>query len=319
MKLFWEAITFVHYKFSKDTNMEQFTREIKKIYLYNWAFLKLIGARESIEGTLILLIGFFLYPNIGSYYLVISIFILISFVFFTQTLNDIYDIDIDSLNKRDKPLAQGLFSVRFAKYIAGYFFVCTIFFGLVANNIVYLFFSLILIALGFLYSHPATSFSKKPILALITIILGYVVIPFYMGIYSATSSFSLGYSNIILGLIFIVIGRVILKDIQDKKGDNVYGRKTLALLLKTKKLILLSSCLFILGILFTISATIKIIQKDFVFIFLSVSYLLFILWILFQRYNIPEEKQTCTIRSSLVKIYMASRLYLVIILGFLVF
>jgi geranylgeranylglycerol-phosphate geranylgeranyltransferase len=298
--------------------MEQFAEESEKIYSHSKAFLKLIGSRESIEGMLILLIGFSLYANTVSSQLIFGVLILLSSLFYTHTLNDIYDFNIDLLNKRNKPLVQGYFSIRFAKHIAGYFFVSTIFFGLIANYGFYLFFALTLLVLGFLYSYPATSFSKNPVLAMPTILLGYVVVPFYMGIYSAATSFpTLSDHGLVLGLILMVAGRIFLKDVRDRKGDKAHGRNTLALLLRTKYLFLLSSGLFIFGIAFIYLAIIEVIQKDYTFLLLSVAYFLFVSWTLFQQCRIPENKQGNSIRPSLIKIYLASRLYLIVILGFL--
>jgi 4-hydroxybenzoate polyprenyltransferase len=293
-------------------------KKIKLVDAHSQAYFNLIGFSKSVEGILILLIGFFLYANTDLDRLVMSVLIICSFISFTYTFNDVHDIEIDRINKKDKPLVTGVFSVGFARLIAGYFFIITLIFGLATKDIVYVVFSVLLLSLGFVYSYPPLSFSKKTLLTLPTMLAGYVLIPFYMGVYSASGLFpSLTDHLIIVGLMLMLASRIILKDIRDRKGDKAHGRRTLALSLENKYVFLLSLGLVMCGALITYLSLREILQNSYIFLLLSAIYVAFMLLTLIQISYVNIDLFNKKINSSLIKIYFASRLYLIIIILFL--
>lgn len=290
-----------------------------KTLLLNFEFLKLVGFRESLDVVLVFLIPYLLYSDhVHTELLCICICILLASSFFTHTINDIYDYKTDYLNKRDKPLVKGFLTLKQAKIIAVYFFCCTIFFSLLTKDVVYTNLSILLLILGLAYSHPLANFSHNSILSILVIILGSVIIPYSLGLYAALGHYEFS-DNIFLliGIVLIVIGRVILKDIWDFKGDKLTGRKTFAVLIKTNKLLIFSLFMHLVGTVCIFNFVYRYVSMDVLFICATLSYVFVIIFILLQQNKIKEANQANTIRRSLIKIYFATRLYFIAILIFI--
>ncbi len=282
-------------------------------------FFKLIGFRESLDIVIIFLISYFLYSNqINTGLLLICILILLTSSFFTHVINDIYDFKTDLINKRDKPLVKGNFTINQAKIIATYFFCCAIFFSLIIKNLVYVDFAFLLLILGLIYSHPLINFSHRAYMSLLVIIFGSVIIPYFLGQYAALGHYKfLDTVSLLSGIIFIVIGRVVLKDIWDVEGDKLSGRKTFAIFIKTNRLLIFSLFMHLLGTLFVFSFMYHYVSKDLLFIYATLAYVSMLTYLLLQQNKIKAINQVYTIRKLLIKIYLATRLYFVLILVFI--
>ena len=285
------------------------------------AFLKLVGAREAVDGLIVLLLGYFLHNSTAHSSPVLGILILLITVFFIHTINDIYDYNIDLANHRNKPLTQGLIPLIFARYLAVYLFLASVLLGVVVpwfifKQYLYIALTFLMLAIGFCYSYPKFEFSKNPFLAIVSILIGSIIVPYYLGIYARLGSTSITSTDVavVSGLLLIAFGRVILKDIRDRLGDHAHGRSSLAIILKTKNLLLLSWAALSVGAMLILLALSKISEQNYWYVFLTILFSLYTAAAMFEQSKISEQEQISTIRKVQIKIYMATRLYLVIIL-----
>ena len=168
-------------------------------------------------------------------------------------INDIYDVEIDKINRPERPIPSGSVSLTQAKIL----FFLTLGIGVMISIIHSLIFSLgvfnIILALffgfiGWLYS----AWGKKQgfignIIVSISFSIGLIygavlnssVIPIYIYFFFLTS-------------FFLLLSREIVKGCEDIEGDKTKGVKTLAIKLGTKKAIIISLIFEILAIVFFI-------------------------------------------------------------------
>jgi homogentisate phytyltransferase / homogentisate geranylgeranyltransferase len=151
-------------------------------------------------------------------------------------LNQLYDIEIDRINKPDLPLASGKFSVTQGKWIVGISALLAI--GLSALCGRWLFATVMAsLALGTAYSIPPIRFKQFPLMAAMCILTvrGCIV---NLGIFShfnlvLSGEESLPTSIWILTLFILVftIAIAIFKDVPDLEGDRKYQIQTFTLTL----------------------------------------------------------------------------------------
>ncbi|MFX0187199.1 MAG: geranylgeranylglycerol-phosphate geranylgeranyltransferase [Candidatus Hodarchaeota archaeon] len=168
-------------------------------------------------------------------------------------INDIYDLQIDKINRPERPIPSGSVSLTQAKVL----FFLTLGIGIMISIIHSLIFSLgifnITLAIffgfiGWLYS----AWGKKQgfignIIVSISFSIGLIygailnssIIPIYIYYFFLTS-------------FFLLLSREIVKGCEDIEGDKTKGVKTLAIKLGTKKAIVISIIFEILAILFFI-------------------------------------------------------------------
>ena len=85
------------------------------------------------------------------------------------------------------------------------------------------------ILINVLYSLPPIRLSYRTFLAPIILGVAYVGLPFMLGIVISKSSLNLNNLLWILGLYIMFIGRIILKDFRDRKGDSKFHKPTFLL------------------------------------------------------------------------------------------
>ena len=168
-------------------------------------------------------------------------------------INDIYDVEIDKINRPERPIPSGSLSLTQAKIL----FFLTLGIGVMISIIHSLIFSLgvvnIILAvffgfIGWLYS----AWGKKQgfignIIVSISFSIGLIygavlnslAIPIYIYFFFLTS-------------FFLLLSREIVKGCEDIEGDKTKGVKTLAIKLGTKKAIIFSLVFEILAIVFFI-------------------------------------------------------------------
>jgi homogentisate phytyltransferase/homogentisate geranylgeranyltransferase len=151
-------------------------------------------------------------------------------------LNQIQDIEIDSINKPWLPIPAGLLSKKNASLII----VVALMIALISAawvNVVLFLLILVISALGTAYSLPPIKFKKHHMGAAISILLvrGILVnvgMPLQF-LFSITGKLAI--PQAIWPLVFFVVGFSLgiawFKDIPDTKGDNQYNIKTLAIAL----------------------------------------------------------------------------------------
>jgi len=168
-------------------------------------------------------------------------------------INDIYDIEIDKINRPDRPIPSGAVSLNQAKFL----FILTFGIGVMISIIHYLIFDLsglnVILAvffglIGWLY---AAWGKKQGFIG--NIIVG---ISFSIGLIYGAVLNSLTIPPYIyyffLTAFFLLLSREIVKGCEDIEGDKEEGVKTLAIKLGTKKAIRFSLLFEVLAIIFFI-------------------------------------------------------------------
>ena len=179
-------------------------------------------------------------------------------------INQIYDVEIDKINKPYLPIASGEFSVKQAKFIVMF----TGLFSLVFSFLVSLYLVAVVIlgmAIGTFYSIPQTRFKTKPFIASFSIsfvrgVLGNIGL--FLS-YETVLSFSRpNIEIVILFLTFFVLVNssviAIFKDIPDIEGDKKYNIKTFSVRLGQQKIFDVSIFLIMVNYVFAMVAGILI-------------------------------------------------------------
>lgn len=146
-------------------------------------------------------------------------------------LNDVADEALDRVNHPrgvGRPLVSGEASPRQLRRLAlgaGLVaFAAALPLGSAATGLVA--FSL---AIAHSYSLPPLRFSYRTYLAPLVLGIGYVLVPFLLGVTVAGSAPGGGDVPFAAGLYALFVARIGLKDFRDREGDALYGRPTLLL------------------------------------------------------------------------------------------
>lgn len=168
-------------------------------------------------------------------------------------INDIYDIEIDKINRPDRPIPSGAVSLKQAKLL----FILTFGIGVMISIIHFLIFSLsglnviLAVFFGFIGWLYAAWGKKQGFIG--NIIVG---ISFSIGLIYGAVLNSLTIPPYIyyffLTAFFLLLSREIVKGCEDIEGDKEEGVKTLAIKLGTKKAIRFSLLFEVLAIIFFI-------------------------------------------------------------------
>ena len=135
--------------------------------------------------------------------------------------NDIQDWQVDRINQRDRPIAQGKLSLRTAKNINLLLFVLSLVLSLVHPLSVFT--NIFLLSFSLLYNR----FLKYlPLLGNIFVAFTMAVPFLYASLFSQQ-----GYWTIAIIVFIFGLGREIIKDYEDREGDRAAGARTLAVLL----------------------------------------------------------------------------------------
>jgi geranylgeranylglycerol-phosphate geranylgeranyltransferase len=144
----------------------------------------------------------------------------------SMIVNDWFDVEIDSLNKPNRPIPSGLVTKKQAMWATVMCFVL----GIVASAFVSIqigVWSLIFTILSVCYS----AFIKKILFFGNVLVAALTSYPFFIGGVLFTSL-----SRVILPVcatLFYILGREILKTIEDTRGDSAFGVKTISVKLGT--------------------------------------------------------------------------------------
>ncbi|MEM1581478.1 MAG: UbiA family prenyltransferase [Candidatus Bathyarchaeia archaeon] len=183
----------------------------------------------SISVTLTLILSSILSnKNLISFSFITSWFLAFSSTFLialsAYIYNDITDLEIDRLNKPNRPLVKGEASEKEAKFLAAFLGLISLIFSLLIN-LEYFIFMLILSTLMFLYSLPPIRLKNRFLIKNLTIAAG-SFLTYIMG--GAASNFISAPILLMGALGFIsALGTSALVDIEDIKGDQTYSAKTL--------------------------------------------------------------------------------------------
>lgn len=159
-----------------------------------------------------------------------------------NTINDIADVEIDKINRPQRPLPGKKLSIRTAKILYGFLIVSSLVLSLLIN---YLAFLIILLSNMLLYLYSVTikrlAFFKNITVSFLT---GYTFV--FAGMVVGNVKLAL----IPAGFAFLIsLIREIVKDMEDIEGDKIANSKTLPIVYGftvSKKLVLLISLILFL-------------------------------------------------------------------------
>ncbi len=168
-----------------------------------------------------------------------------------MVINDIYDIEIDKINRPDRPIPRGSITLKQAKYLFFGYMLIGIIISIIHSVIFELGFLNIILAvffgfIGWLYAAwgKKSGFFGNIIVSVsfsIGLIYGAVLnnsaVPSYIYFFFLTS-------------FFLLLAREIIKGCEDIEGDKEQGVKTLAIQIGIKKATLISMISALLAILF---------------------------------------------------------------------
>lgn len=151
-----------------------------------------------------------------------------AFLLFAVTVNDLSDEAVDRVNlpgDRHRPLVSGVGTRQDMVLVA---IVAAVLAELSAARLGLATFGVLTAGVVFAaaYSLPPVRLSKRGIVASLTLPIGYVATPFLVGVLAARGS--VGGSDLIVlaGLYIAFIGRLVLKDFRDVRGDTLFGKRT---------------------------------------------------------------------------------------------
>lgn len=144
------------------------------------------------------------------------------------TVNDIADEEIDKINlatDKRRPLVVSSAQKKHLQILSIMVFFIALFTALAIKPSLVV---LVLVATGlnYIYSMPPIKISHRGFLAPLLLPLNYVVLPFVIGTSLHPEGWSKDVGLILLGLYISFIGRIILKDFRDIKGDSIFGKRT---------------------------------------------------------------------------------------------
>ncbi len=156
------------------------------------------------------------------------LFIVVGWFIHATSFNDLADEQIDRVNLKDalgRPLVSGD-ATRAELLLLGLGAGgSALFAAWMVNRLVG-----IVVTAGLLlnvaYSFKPVRLSDRGLLAVILLPLGYVVLPFLVGLFSVRPTIGHDGIFILAGLYISFMGRIVLKDFRDQTGDRMFGKRT---------------------------------------------------------------------------------------------
>lgn len=173
--------------------------------------------------------------------MVIAIFVVALIAAAGYVINDVYDIEIDRINKPQRPLPSGKIKVATAKILAILFFVIGIILSLFLN--IYATAVSILTAVS-LYLY-ARNLKREGILGNLVVALTTALSAFYGGLAYFEDSWIFRILIPTIYIFFFTLAREFVKGIEDINGDMANGVKTLAVRLGIEKSWIVSKIIII--------------------------------------------------------------------------
>lgn len=153
---------------------------------------------------------------------------LVSWYLFSTSINDISDEQIDKINlagNSERPLANSETNrhslVLLSLVSAGVCLLGSIFISIYAVGL-----SAINLILSYAYSMPPTRISYRGMLATLMLPIGYVLYPIFLTTMANSQHTTYNFIYVAAGLYVSFVGRIILKDFRDVKGDKKFGKLT---------------------------------------------------------------------------------------------
>jgi geranylgeranylglycerol-phosphate geranylgeranyltransferase len=162
-----------------------------------------------------------------------------------NAINDYYDLEIDRINKPNRPLPSGLLTRRDARIFAGFSFLAGIVIAAFINPAC-LAVALVSSVLLVLYSRSL----KK------TVLLGNLIVAFMLGLALVYGGLAVGgiRNAAVVGLFSFLynLAREILKDVDDMDGDRTQGARTFPIRYGVRASLILTTCILLLLVTATV-------------------------------------------------------------------
>ena len=157
-----------------------------------------------------------------------ALVVVAAFLLFAISVNDLADEAIDRVNlagDRRRPLVVGTASHRQMRIVAGVAAVVALGGGIALGG------PTVLVILGGLafataYSIPPWRLASRGIVAPLLLPIGYVAVPYLTGVFAVRPSLTTRDLALMTGLYVGFIGRIVLKDFRDVRGDRLFGKRT---------------------------------------------------------------------------------------------
>jgi 4-hydroxybenzoate polyprenyltransferase len=200
-----------------------FAREHKE-NLFSWGWATLIGSLIAGRG----------YPSLIPTMIALSSVLAVTSCVYLY--NDVIDVEMDKINpkKRNRPLPSGAISKETAMqivYISGLLgIILSIFLNPISSI-----FCLSYLFLFFIYSYPPIRLKKRFVIKELTVAFGYILTTLIGGTAISGSFQSTFIFAGVLYFFFSFFGMPLFHDISDVKEDQIYGIKTMALVLSWRR------------------------------------------------------------------------------------
>lgn len=201
----------------------------------------------------------------------------------THVINDYFDYANDKINQRlDRPLVRGTITPQIAMFLAAIFYLVSFIISILLVVFYNLTFLLILAVLLFIILGVGynTGIKKYGFIGNLWVSIGYVA-PFLMGALLVGIKDNLVILNIIILSCFILslaLGREILKDIMDIKGDLETGKRSVAIILGSRSAAIISGLIYLIGMILGASLLFLAFKNNWIFL---PGYALLVLLIIF--------------------------------------
>jgi len=162
----------------------------------------------------------------------IAILIIITSAF--NSFNAVYDMKIDIINKRKRPLPSGKIKPREALRFSYLLYVLAIFLSLLTLNIELIIITILNSVVTIVYSLPPIRLKGRFLLSNITVALQYGVFPLLMSwsLYNSLSGFPFFFG---FSVFFLAFSMSFTKDFEDYTGDKIYNCRTIAVAMGPKR------------------------------------------------------------------------------------
>lgn len=224
----------------------------------------------------------------------------------SNTINQVYDLDIDRINKPYRPLPKGVVSVDEA-YTLSWFLYLIALLRAVIINAVFGTLVFILIIITIMYSAPPFRLKKRLWISNISIalargMLGIVAGWTIFGPIEAVDPWAMG------AVLFIyLIGATTTKDLTDIEGDRKFGMNTLPVVYGIRHAVILSTPFFVLAyIVLAMETTIGLLRPESRFM----TVLIFISAYIIYKMIVEGDKKDATFENSPVWVMMYLQLML---------
>jgi 4-hydroxybenzoate polyprenyltransferase len=159
-------------------------------------------------------------------------------------LNDYADYEIDLINlkgDKDRPLVVGTATRQDLLHVAAMAYVGAVALA-AAVSWRHALFVAVLFALNVSYSIKPFQVSRRGGVAPLILPLGYVALPFFLGYELTTSHWTMLAFGLVAAFYLQFLGRIILKDYRDVKGDKAHGKLTFLLRHGNAAVCMVSAC-----------------------------------------------------------------------------